>query len=225
MYKLYKNQCQNKPVCLTIFFFTCKLTTYTQIVKSENISFKKPKVDTCGTCDAFTAKIAVAEKDNGITKKSDLQNQLATDQTLADRANKDSDKIRAASSNDTIVATFDLQHCLPTQFLRPGVAFYKRQLWTYNLTIHVCNVNKIYCYMWHEASGAKGGNQIASCVYHFINNFVENDIKHIIFYSDSCAGQNKNNHMIAMFLAAIKGSLNLVSIQHKFLVPTRSYSS
>lgn len=37
MYKLYKNQCQNKPICLT---------KYTKIFKAENISFGNSKLTT-----------------------------------------------------------------------------------------------------------------------------------------------------------------------------------
>jgi hypothetical protein len=77
--------------------------------------------------------------------------------------------------------------------------------------------------MWHEGSGARGGNQIASRVYHFISNFVGDNIKHLIFYSDSCSGQNKNNIIIAMFLIAIKETPNLISIEHKFLVPGHTH--
>lgn len=78
---------------------------------------------------------------------------------------KDFDKKFSKESNGSVVTlTFDLQQCLPTPNLQSGVVFYKRLLWTYDLTIFDCNDNQAHCYMWAEPEGGRGGNQIASCV-------------------------------------------------------------
>ena len=46
--------------------------------------------------------------------------------------------------------TFDLQQYLPKSSLNSSVAFYKRALWTYNLTVHNCGSSDVTCYMWHK---------------------------------------------------------------------------
>lgn len=44
----------------------------------------------------------------------------------------------------------------------------------------------------------------------------------ILFYSDTCAGQNKNSHVAAMLLCVIQARLNLI-INQKFLVPGHTH--
>lgn len=65
----------------------------------------------------------------------------------------------------TLVFAFDLQRILPTPFLSTNTAYYRRQLSTYNLTIHNCIKNaSVHC-MWHVAVSSRGANDISSCLF------------------------------------------------------------
>lgn len=210
MYRKYKETCAN-PVSLKL---------YSQCFHDLNLSFKKPAKDTCHTCDLLNTKISLAEGEESL----DLKVQLAEHQSLAEKAysEKRNDKDRAKCESSFRAYTFDLQQCLPTPYLKTSVSFYKRQLWSFNLTIHDLENDKATCYMWDETIGARGSNQIASCLWHFLQNLPA-EVKEVTFYSDTCGGQNKNNTVAMMFTYLLHVHPTLQTINHKFLVSGHSH--
>lgn len=206
MYELY---CENRNKCVSLF-------VYQPEFHKLGLKFKKPNVDTCHNCDVVKLKIEVADTE---IKKKRLTEMAHQHQTLADKAYvaKRNDEDLALQNNDMLCYTFDMQQCLPTPLLQSSVAFYKRPLWTYNLTIHETSKGTVKCYMWSEVDGARGGNQIATCLFKELMS-LPNEIKHVVLYSDNCPGQNKNSHVAATFLSvmAIKKAIKI--IDHKFLI-------
>lgn len=186
-----------------------------------NIKFKKPKVDTCSKCDELKSRIDIAKKVNPIEAEH-LTNQLNDHHLKADLAYKAKEQDKNMSKTDITVKTysFDLQQCLPTPLLQTSISFYKRQLWTFNLTVHDSATNNPYCFMWHEAVAKRGGNEIASCLLKHLKLLEQENkqIKTVIFYSDSCVGQNKNSYLSTMFMTFLQNSSSIETIDHKFLV-------
>ncbi|XP_050513869.1 uncharacterized protein LOC126889549 [Diabrotica virgifera virgifera] len=205
MYDMYK-QTVDKPVSLTL---------YKNCFYSLNLAFKKPKQDTCSKCDIFETKLKVleeGEEKENLRQERDKHHQLADDAYKA----KQVDKEVASSDTKKRAYTFDLQQCLPTPFLTANTVFYKRQLWTFNLTVHDLATNEVTCFMWDESTAGRGGNQIASCIYRLLLEL--NDVEEVTFYSDTCGGQNKNQQVAFMFTFAFTKLPNLKIINHKFLV-------
>lgn len=62
----------------------------------------------------------------------------------------------------------------------------------------------------------KAANEIGSCLYNYL---ISNDCKseHIVFYSDNCAGQNKNRFIFALYLYSVLNIDKIKTITHKFL--------
>lgn len=127
----------------------------------------------------------------------------------------------ATLSNIHCILAFDLQQCLPTPNLKSSVAFYKRQLWTYNFTIYNSGSSIASNYIWNETLAKRGANDIGSSLYHYFNN-LPSDITHITMYSDCCPGQNKNGIIMAMCLYFLEKQNNVQIIDHKFMVPGHS---
>lgn len=210
MYRLYKEKCTN-PVSLKL---------YAKCFHDLNLSFKKPAKDTCHTCDLLNTKISLAQGQENL----DLKAELAEHQTLAEKAYSEKRKDKENAKRDPSIQayTFDLQQCLPTPYLKTSVSFYKRQLWSFNLTVHNLANDKATCYMWDETIGARGANQIASCLWHLLQNLPPN-IKQVTFYSDTCGGQNKNNIVAMMFMFLLHIHPTLEIINHKFLISGHSH--
>lgn len=151
---------------------------------------------------------------------TELKEKLKQHHNEADLAYVAQANDKEASKTDPAkkTVTFDMQQCLPTPLVESSLAFYKRQLWTFNLTIHDCDEDQAFCYMWHEALAKRGGDDVGSCLYYYILNHLPKTVKHLTLYSDTCGGQNKNSYVAAMFMKTLQDSETLETIDHKFFV-------
>lgn len=210
MYSLYKESREN---CVS-------QTIYARNFHKLGLAFKKPQKDTCYKCDTLKMKIMYANED----EKANLILEQNNHHILAKEAyeSKANDKKIAKEDRSVAVFAFDLQQCLPTPYLKTTISFYKRQLWTYNLTVHNLATNEATCYLWDESVSGRGANQVASCLYRHIVD-LPSDVRKVCFYSDTCGGQNKNTHVAAMFMAVLREKSSIQSIDHKFLVPGHTH--
>lgn len=124
-------------------------------------------------------------------------------------------------SDNHCVLTFDLQQCIPTTSLDSSFAFYKRQLWTFNFTVHNIETSIASNSIWHESIAKRGANDIGSSLYHYFGNLPLH-VSHITMYSDCCPGQNKNGIIMALCLYFLEKNNNIKIIDHKFMVPDHS---
>nr|CAI5852576.1 unnamed protein product [Callosobruchus analis] len=204
MYRLYTDHCKELEERRNIF------------VTEFNISFHPPHNDTCGKCDKLEVliKLAVMKETR---EKAHLE--AANDAYEEKRKDKDNSK----KSELMITAMFDLQKCLPTPHLKSGIAFYKRQLWVFNLTVYEISSateNKSICFMWDETTSRRGGQEIASCLLKYIQNLPPTTTI-LNLYSDCCSGQNKNifvTTLLSLVFDFLPPGHNLKEINHKFLV-------
>ncbi|CAG9764926.1 unnamed protein product [Ceutorhynchus assimilis] len=211
--KMYELYCENRKEKVS-------RRIYEKEFHKLKLAFKKPKVDTCHKCDILQMRLKVAEENENETIQTEIDVHLIEADNVYKQ--KDTDKTFAKQNECTKCYSFDLQQCLPTPFVNSGVAFYKRQLWTYNLTLHDMGNGAVTCFMWHEGEGGRGGNQIATCLFLQILSLPEN-IKNVILYSDTCGGQNKNSHVAGMFLTVMQRKKTLETIDHKFMVSGHSH--
>ncbi|XP_050305149.1 uncharacterized protein LOC126742537 [Anthonomus grandis grandis] len=201
----------NKPVSRKI---------YEHVFHEMGIKIKKFQKDTCATCEKLNILIRNEKNSETLSRlKTELQSHLDEAQAAFD--SKRQDKGLAKQDETKLVYVFDLQQCLPTPDLTASVAFYKRKLWTYNLTMHECKKKQAICCMWYETISGRGANQVASCVFRELLSLPP-EIKHVTLYSDTCGGQNKNSHIVAMFLVLMQLT-HLESVDHKFLVPGHTH--
>ena len=95
---------------------------------------------------------------------------------------KDEKKQKAYSDHNVRVACYDLQQVLVTPRTSSSQLYYRRKLATYNLTVFDIGKKKGYCYMWHEGVAQRGANNIASCVWRYIEDQAQcGDCKEFVF--------------------------------------------
>ncbi|CAH1106579.1 unnamed protein product [Psylliodes chrysocephalus] len=196
MYSLYHEKCAegNKPPR-----FYIKYCTYSKIFSTEfNFSFGEPRSDTCSTYDSGQGNEEHRE-----------------------------DRECAKSSGTVCYLTMDLQQTLHLPKLTTSKAFYLRQMWMYNLGIHSISKQgaKANFFTWTEDVAHRGISEICSSLLimlEYNNLFQDNIISHLILWTDSCAGQNKNFLIICLYQYLIlKGMCKI--IDHKFPEVGNSY--
>ncbi|KAL5246456.1 hypothetical protein ACI65C_013864 [Semiaphis heraclei] len=139
-----------------------KLPTYESHYcrKVTRLKVKNPKKDTCAQCDRI--KMQLSNSGCSSERRNELNIEKKNHQDDAEEAYSSKRIDSSTSTNNKCVLSFDLQQCLPTPLLESSVAFYKRQLWTYNLTVHNINTSKASCFIWSEPIAKRGGNDIES---------------------------------------------------------------
>ncbi|CAI6375868.1 unnamed protein product [Macrosiphum euphorbiae] len=133
------------------------------------------------------------------------------------RAEKEKD-LAKAKEGMVQVCCYDLQAVLQTPCGEVNMLYYKRKLGVYNFTVYETSSRNGYCYVWSEDKAKRGANEIASCLWKYLNDSINSSMNlPIIFYSDNCVGQNKNKFIISLYMYATM-RLEIPSITNKFLV-------
>lgn len=100
--------------------------------------------------------------------------------------------------------------------------FYSRKLCVYNLTIYEGAKRNIgYCYFWNEINGKRGSSEIGTTLFKYINQ-LPSIITELSLFSDTCGGQNRNQHVAAILLYTVSNT-HIQTIEHKFLESGHSY--
>lgn len=221
MYKEYKNlsEFEERTVLSEGIFREIFNTKF-------NLAFKRPKTDTCKRCDEINVKI----KSGGLSYEqlqSEEKQKLYHHENVREKKKKFEKDVEEAkkSNGKTECYTFDLQRTLETPSLSTSVAYYKRQLWTYNLCIYDEVNEKGYMYMWSEDVASRGANEVGSCLIKHVNTYAPINAEKLILYSDTCGGQNRNIKITLLLKKLLASLANLKEITQKFFISGHSYNS
>lgn len=189
--EMYNNQASNNSMKVKRTFFRNIFCT------QYNIGFGAPATDVCSRCCELTEKIK-REKCNDAKQALLVQKRL---HKL--KAKAFFDKLREESP-DMVTFSFDCQKNLVNPKIQDQIAYYSRQLYTYNFSVVKGNSHSkllkdnVFTYTWMEHEFHKGSNEIASAVFHTLSLSDLSKVSKIRLCADGCGGQNRNTTMIGM---------------------------
>lgn len=189
--------------------------TFRFIFRDLKLSIKTKACDTCKTCDALKIAVNTAQPESRDIAKAEQEAHWAKWRSAVKE--KKSDMEKSLDDRSLKVVAYDLEQVLPTPFLTTSVAFYLRQLSTFNLTIFDMETKKSVNNIWSEAMSSRGSNEINSCLYKYALKLPKG-IKHLVKYSDRCPGQNLNINSIIADMLIVEKSKSLETIDSKFLI-------
>lgn len=207
MYQLFKEECNAngiKHVSEKIY----RDTFCTQY----NLSFHKPKKDQCAKCHTYQEK----ERTGTSTEDDKVANTAHLDRKAKAREEKEHDKQVAKNDKSIHVVTFDLEAVLTTPCSLVSQIYYKRKLCSYNLSIYSLGDKKANCFLWDETHGKRGSCEICTCLFQYLNSLPQH-VNHVILYSDTCTGQNRNQYITYALRHALNKIKHIKIIDQKFL--------
>ncbi|KAJ8888223.1 hypothetical protein PR048_007710 [Dryococelus australis] len=203
------------------------------IAREYNLGFGPPVTDACSTCISLQERVKC---ETDMTKKNELLIKMSVHKLRV----KAFCSILKEEPPGVIQFSFDRQKNLVNPKVLDQIAYYSRQLYTYNFTIvqgssksHLIE-DRVALFTWMEHEYKKGSNEISFALCHCLT---ESDLAHcstIRLCADGCRGQNRNSAMITMvcyFLSKVApGNVKRIEVifpvrGHSFLPPDRVFGN
>lgn len=222
--RMYNNQAESELKVKASYFRTVFNGNY-------NLGFGTPRTDVCSFCLQFGEKMKT-ETDVSI------RNDLIIKQRIHKLKAKAFFGFVKEETLDLLTLSFDCEKnlCLPKT--PDQSAYYSRQINFYNFTIvqgsskSTLEPSNVFAYCWGENAFPKASNEIASAVYHRLQNTDLTGIKTIRLIADGCAGQNKNTTVLGMcakWLTEAPSHIKTMElifpiVGHSFIPPDRVFA-
>jgi hypothetical protein len=186
--------------------------------KNYNIGIHVPRKDKCKKCESHKNKENKQPADIEIYNNHISEKDYVKKIFLEDQENSKTDQ-------NKIVASFDLQKVLTTPHGDSFLLGFSRKYAVYNFTVYETGTRNGYCYVWEERNAQRGGNEICTCLFMYLQNVDQqkNQVCHLSLYCDNCMGQNKNRQMLAMIQHFLSLSKKIRTVSITYLVPGHTY--
>jgi hypothetical protein len=187
------------------------------------LKFRRPRVDSCQTCDLLNAKQNSPRKSEADSAKSDLRKHHEEVEEAMAEVGRDFTASTLPGSQACTV-TMDLQKVFPLPKLTHSKMYYSRQLACYNFGIDIADTGDGIMCVWHEGQGGRGGNEIATCLLQAFNSgLLDTGKPNLVVWSDNCAGQLKNRMVLFLHIFLIISG-RFTRVDHKFLFTGHTFS-
>lgn len=214
MYHLYKMENPN----------AMNFLAYQKIINKKKLRSLSSVVEKCLQCEVARQQ---SQSTNLAKNKLHLESFISTHLNGAMKSHSFKTRDEKRKVHSLMVCTFKFHHSLPTPLVNNPLHYYTEPLWTYNFTVKETTKTKVTggmfkSYVWDESQGRKTVNEIASCLYDYIQNLPV-CIKTLIFYSTSCNGESRSKLLCKILSNIVVNHHSLLLIEHKFLLDGHFY--
>ncbi|XP_054284123.1 uncharacterized protein LOC129001018 [Macrosteles quadrilineatus] len=203
--------------------------------ESFNIAFGYPRTDTCSICDQFTVKVRSLELElknapefekANITlniRKLNVENEVHKRKAEQFYSRKRQAKRQSKVDDSLEAICIDYGKNLQVPNIPTNDIYYKRQLSVYAFNVHVLSDARSVFYMYPQTEGGKGSDEVCTFVHHFVYNYLDENVKHLRIFADSCAGQQKNFTFFRFLFNLVNYENKLESVTVTFPIRGHSY--
>lgn len=202
-----------------------KENIYRKVFQDSKLTIGQPLMDTCETCDRLEIRRKCALTNQA---REEIAAEKDTHLQLADAGYRAlTEDIRESKRNPSYVVKIgDLQKVLFTPTLTHSEIFYRRQLSSYNFCLYDGKEENAKMCFWSEVEGNRGVDEIGSCILESITQEFRplqgQEQRTLIFWSDRCAGQVNNYHILTLFKYLIQRRY-FTKAEHKLLVTGHTF--
>lgn len=195
-----------------------------------NIAFGYPRSDTCSKCDelnvqlkALGSKLSKEPEQEQELKKLETEKKLHLSKANVFYSRKREAKEASRRDAKKEAICLDYAKNLPIPNIPTNDVYYSRQLSLYTFNVHVLSTNQSIFYAYPETVGKKGSDNVCSLLHHYIYNYLDNNVRDLQIFCDSCGGQNKNYTMFRFLYHVIHYERKLDAIHVTFPIRGHSY--
>ena len=196
LYQMYK---ADIPQCISEGLFR-------KIFKEEfNIGIHCPRKDKCSKC---------IQAERGELDARELEDHLKTKQAIKERKSES----RKKQNQKRRSVDFDLEKVLNTPHMDSMLVGYCRRYAYYNESLFDSYDKSGVCYLWGEQDAKRGANEVAAVLTDYLMRLDAQGVEEVEFFSDSCAGQNRNRGIFSCLLVISKRLMNIRMITVTYLL-------
>ncbi|CAG9814670.1 unnamed protein product [Phaedon cochleariae] len=180
--------------------YSCK---FSNEFEDLNLALFKPRKDQCDVCSSYKMKQVTEEQYVAHIKAKDLA-----------RAEKETDKARAIRE-EIHCFVVDVQAVKLCPVLQASSLYYKTKLQIHNFTVYNLKNHRSMNFVWNETEAELDSSVFTTCLIKHLEEYLTNEKKNIIVFSDGCGYQNRNV-VLANGLSVLASKYD-VEIEQKYL--------
>lgn len=217
MFTMYK---QDNPTERVNYYYYYYLKIFRE---HFSLSFGRPQVDTCLTCEEYSVKLKSKEL-NDTAKRVAAAEKMVHERRAKKFYTKKNYSLELYKDDDDVaIISIDFMQNLQLPEVPIQSAFYLRQLTVNCFCIHNEKTGCAKLYVYHEGIGGKGPNEVCLFLKQYLDDktYIPKTARKLFVFSDGCGGQNRN-HTVLRFFCMLAETGRFSVIHHYF--PKRGHS-